>query len=394
MKFEQDELDQVLPVEQVEQQPDVMALLRQMQESNLGQQEIPQPNRTAQILTGIGSILKRDADPLAAQERLRQSVQGPVIAQNARSREALMDKLKIVNAQRDELGDQQTRKFSDPSSAQSLTAQDSHAKRLVILSQRGGHPIELEEAKSFVVGKSAKELKEADPFKDVLEVLKLQDAKETTRQKELDRKQAANELKEHRKDMLALGQQRADQSDPFRATMDKKQADTFQSQLEQVPDMENREKNLNAALAVADRVLTGPLAGNEKVYFAQKLKSEDAQRLEQFLSEENVRLIMKFAKEAGVRSVDTEAEQQRLLKSIANKTMTAPVLKETLAKMKRVMNQSKQLIQAKQKHYNEHGNLRGFDPGQVLQEPTLAPSGKTPEERRARIRELQSKLGR
>lgn len=306
-------------------------ILAQMQDSNMGQQPVPQPSKVAQIATGLGSILRKDPNPIATQSALRKHVQEPVIAENAQRRQALSDKLKIAET-RQSLSDE------DPMSDSSKATQAAFLRSTKGIAKALQIPDEV--MQTYVKGRSKKQLKEEEPSKVLLDIAKL-NAAQTKAEKQPE--------------------------SSFSRKQNMNQADIFTKQVEQLPDLNERNKNLDAALAIANKVETGPLAGNDKVYFGQKMLSEDAQRLENFLSEENVRTIMKFAKEAGVRSIDTEAEQRRLLDSIANKRMSTSVLKETLNKMKRILNDTQTVIRAKQQYVDQHGDLKGFNPESALQ---------------------------
>lgn len=152
----------------------------------------------------------------------------------------------------------------------------------------------------------------------------------------------------------------------FGKTIDIETAKSFNKQLDTLPAMENQEANLNKVLGVLDKgtVKTGPLAGLNYSQFLQKLgpNSEDAQVLENFLAKENVIKIMEFAKSAGVRAIDTEQEQARLLKSIANAKQSPAVMRKTVSDMINTIQESKRVIQEKQDYINQNGNLRGYLP--------------------------------
>lgn len=84
------------------------------------QAPLPQPSKFGQIATGIGSILKRDKDPIAAQNALREHVQAPAIAQNTLRRQNLSDKLKAAQLSEER---STTEALKDPMSEQSKRIQ-------------------------------------------------------------------------------------------------------------------------------------------------------------------------------------------------------------------------------------------------------------------------------
>lgn len=157
----------------------------------------------------------------------------------------------------------------------------------------------------------------------------------------------------------------ATQPTVFDKELDKKQAQEYQTQLSQLPQLKTRTKVLDDATKLIGKVFTGPLAGKSFAYGMQKISSNDAQKLEYLLSQENVQKIMEFAKSAGVRSIDTEAEQQRLLQAIANKEQSPAVMRQALESMRNVISETQKLIKAKQQYYAKNGNLRGFDPSSL-----------------------------
>lgn len=260
--------------------------------------------------------------------------------------------------------------LEDPGSSQSKKAREALGKLFPSLKNRteGMSAAQIMQFKIGELGAAEAKAKQSHEGAMELEGLRGRNALEVARERE----RAAAKL---------AAQKAADKPSAFAQTLDKKDAELYQKQLQQLPDLSNRIKNLDEAVAIANKVITGPLAGNDKVYFGQKLARQDAQRLEQFLSEENVRLIMQFAKEAGVRSIDTESEQKRLLQSIANKEMSTPVLKQTLAKMKRIASDAQRIIRAKHAYVQEHGSLQGFNPEKALVGDTKTIKGVTYERR-------------
>lgn len=227
---------------------------------------------------------------------------------------------------------------SDPKSPISQQAQQMVAKKLNALSQMVKRPIPKTYLESLA-DKSKKDLEKADTVSELLNVFKLMKDDEDSAKKNKSEKPSV-----------------------FDATYDRKSAELFQKQVEAAPTMVSRLDGIEEMKQLADKVFTGPLVGKDLAFAAQKVGNKDAQRIEAFLARENVDLIMRFAKEAGVRSVDTEQEQQRLLKSIANKEMSKEVLKESLGRMQKLLAEGLELTKSKQDYVNQHGNLRGWNP--------------------------------
>jgi hypothetical protein len=154
------------------------------------------------------------------------------------------------------------------------------------------------------------------------------------------------------------------------------QGKTFAKQLDSQVTAKNQITNLDNALAIIDKVETGPLAGRNIPFLLQKIGREDAQALELFLQKENVGLIMKFAKEAGARAIDTEAEQRRLFQAIANKEMDAPILRKALISMKATSLEGTQIVDEKQA-WLEAGNtsFARFRPSTLKKKAYVTPDG-------------------
>lgn len=116
------------------------------------QQPVAQPSKFGQILTGIGSIIKRDPDPIGTQDKLRANIQQPQIAENTRRRAELGDQLKSAQGI-------QELDLEDPMSERSKTAQ-----KFVINAFKMSDGADSD----IIRGMSAKEIKELGVF-DVMQ---------------------------------------------------------------------------------------------------------------------------------------------------------------------------------------------------------------------------------
>lgn len=139
---------------------------------------------------------------------------------------------------------------------------------------------------------------------------------------------------------------------------------SFQSKEEKLPDVAMRTAELGEAIKIADKVFTDPITGDAGVFIQSAMgkDKEYAQRLRYFLQKETVREIMKFAEKAGVRAIDTEREQQRLFRAIANPRMSKEVLKDVLGSMQHYANEYARRVE-EEKAYRESRpdfSLRGF----------------------------------
>lgn len=142
------------------------------------------------------------------------------------------------------------------------------------------------------------------------------------------------------------------------------------------PQADQQIENLDVAFDVVDRVATGPLAGKEMAFVLQEVANEDAQALRFFLNREGIRQIMKFAKDAGARAIDTPEEQRRVLGAIASKEMDAPVFKKAIISMKAAALEGA-IVTDEKKAWLAAGNtnLVGFKPSTQGKKAYVTPQG-------------------
>jgi hypothetical protein len=110
-----------------DRQSQIDAILAQMEQTNMGQQPLAEPNMFGKIATGLGSVLKNSANPIADQQALRDYIQKPQIAANAARKEGLAAKLKVAEARKKNSLEEQLKVVDSP---ESRRLQDSYEKMI------------------------------------------------------------------------------------------------------------------------------------------------------------------------------------------------------------------------------------------------------------------------
>jgi hypothetical protein len=117
---------------------------------------------------------------------------------------------------------------------------------------------------------------------------------------------------------------------------------------ELLPKLRESSKIVDKAISMVDKVSTGPLVGSDPGVWIQKITNTNAQYFDNLIKKGYIQKFMEFAKEAGVRSMDTPQEQNRIIDSLANWKQRPEVLKKVLREVKTAAQEAEARIKEKQ----------------------------------------------
>jgi hypothetical protein len=120
------------------------------------------------------------------------------------------------------------------------------------------------------------------------------------------------------------------------------------------------------SLLVDKGLKVGPLAGMAPITELRKLVGDvDLQEFEYITKGAFMAELMKFAKEVGVRGIDTEKEQEAIRQAIVNMKQNPELAIKALLKIKATAMLAQEASEEKQKYISEGGMLSSFQPASM-----------------------------
>lgn len=149
----------------------------------------------------------------------------------------------------------------------------------------------------------------------------------------------------------------------------------YGTRLEKLPEVKNRLDNFDMILDTFRDVEMGPIKGMQLFAFMENVFNNRGIQLDFLLAQDQVKMFMDFAKEAGVRAIDTPQEQERVLRAIENRKQDPESFMKAVLKLKAAAKGAMIRTLEEQEYLKGGGTLAKFVPKITSQDAYYSPTG-------------------